>query len=305
MFGYIKPYVPELTVAEYETYRAVYCGLCRSMGRATGQLSRFTLSYDFAFLAIFRMALKRVPAVFDRGGCAAHPLGKRLYIKDNSELEFCARACAVLTNGKIDDDIRDEKGLRRSAVKIASPVARSFERRAGEDASALSALVKSKLGELAEIEKSECDSFDAVCAPSAEMLGGLFSYGLDERQGRIAEVLGQSVGKFIYAADAADDISDDLKNEKYNPLTFIYKNPVEYNNEKKKYVLKKQVSEELYTALGLEINRAASVLDYMDFEGNAVFKGILQNILTLGMRAEARRVLFGSGENENPMKHRI
>ena len=47
MFGYVMPYVPTLQVQEYELYRAVYCGLCREMGRITGQASRLTLSYDF------------------------------------------------------------------------------------------------------------------------------------------------------------------------------------------------------------------------------------------------------------------
>ena len=47
MFGYIKPHSPELKVREDAYYRGVYCGLCRAMGRCTGCLSRFTLSYDF------------------------------------------------------------------------------------------------------------------------------------------------------------------------------------------------------------------------------------------------------------------
>ena len=59
MFGYVKPYVPALTVAEYEAYRGAYCGLCRTMGHLTGQISRMTLNYDFAFLAIFRLAAFR------------------------------------------------------------------------------------------------------------------------------------------------------------------------------------------------------------------------------------------------------
>ena len=57
MFGYVKTHNPELRVAEYEYYRAAYCGLCRSMGKCTGQCSRMTLSYDFAFLALIRLAL--------------------------------------------------------------------------------------------------------------------------------------------------------------------------------------------------------------------------------------------------------
>ena len=52
MFGYIRPFYSELRIREYHYYRGVYCGLCRAQGRCTGQCSRMTLSYDFAFLAL-------------------------------------------------------------------------------------------------------------------------------------------------------------------------------------------------------------------------------------------------------------
>ena len=58
MYGYIKAYAPELKVREQEYYRAVYCGLCRTMGKCTGQCSRLTLSCDVTFLALLRLLLE-------------------------------------------------------------------------------------------------------------------------------------------------------------------------------------------------------------------------------------------------------
>ena len=58
MFGYIKPYKPELKVKEFDTYQAVYCGLCRQLGEAFGPFAKLTLSYDFTFLAMAAMALR-------------------------------------------------------------------------------------------------------------------------------------------------------------------------------------------------------------------------------------------------------
>ena len=55
MFGYVKPVPAELLVKEYEFYRATYCGICRSMKKHTGSLSKVTLSYDSVFLALVRM----------------------------------------------------------------------------------------------------------------------------------------------------------------------------------------------------------------------------------------------------------
>ena len=59
MFGYVREYPPELKLKHHVFYRAVYCGVCKSMGHCTGFCSRATLSYDMVFLALVRMALER------------------------------------------------------------------------------------------------------------------------------------------------------------------------------------------------------------------------------------------------------
>ena len=56
MFGYVKACPPQLRLCEWEAYRGVYCGLCRAQGSCTGQCSRLTLRYDFAFMALVRTA---------------------------------------------------------------------------------------------------------------------------------------------------------------------------------------------------------------------------------------------------------
>ena len=81
MFGYVRIDKPELLVKEYEAYRGVYCGLCRSMGKCTGCLSRMTLSYDFTFLLVFRTAVTGTRPEFELRRCAAHPTKKRPMLK--------------------------------------------------------------------------------------------------------------------------------------------------------------------------------------------------------------------------------
>lgn len=49
MFGYVKVCKPELKVREYEEYKAVYCTLCRVIGKEYGQTSRALLNYDATF----------------------------------------------------------------------------------------------------------------------------------------------------------------------------------------------------------------------------------------------------------------
>ena len=76
MFGYVRVDKPELKVKEYEMYKAVYCSLCKSLGKHYGILSRFTLSYDFTFLALLNMSLKDGCNIIEQKRCAFNPLKK-------------------------------------------------------------------------------------------------------------------------------------------------------------------------------------------------------------------------------------
>ena len=58
MFGYVRIAKGELRVWEYETYKTVYCSLCRRLGKTYGVFARLTLSYDFTFLAVLALSLK-------------------------------------------------------------------------------------------------------------------------------------------------------------------------------------------------------------------------------------------------------
>lgn len=49
MFGYVRPNRDELKVRELRDYEALYCGLCRALGRRHGFFARFFLNYDFTF----------------------------------------------------------------------------------------------------------------------------------------------------------------------------------------------------------------------------------------------------------------
>ena len=57
MFGYLQIEKEELLVKEFETYKAVYCGLCKQMGKDYSFLTRLTLSYDCTFYAMLLMSL--------------------------------------------------------------------------------------------------------------------------------------------------------------------------------------------------------------------------------------------------------
>ncbi len=78
MFGYVRPYTPELLVREYTQYKAVYCQLCRVLGQEYGPLARFSLSYDCAFYALLALSVQRAGRGAAQALCVQSPQGLHL-----------------------------------------------------------------------------------------------------------------------------------------------------------------------------------------------------------------------------------
>ena len=290
MFGYVKTYTPELKVAEYEYYRAAYCGLCRSMGKCTGQCSRMTLSYDFAFLALIRLALTKEEISFERSRCIAHPLRRRKMMKTNEQLNYCAYAAALLSYHKLADDISDERGAKRALAVLSRPILSGGRRKALKrgDYSELDRTVSEKLSELTAFERSGEASVDTPAAIFGDILSKITSFGLVGNEAAIARKIGWHVGRWIYIADAIDDHTEDVEKNRYNPLALLYGKEL---SDKEKNLLD--------TALKNELCDAESALDLIDFEDNKTLENIIRNIFYLGMPHTVKRVLSGEDSDEN------
>ena len=44
MFGYVRPDTPYLYVKDQTLYEALYCGVCKGIGKTCGQMARLGLS---------------------------------------------------------------------------------------------------------------------------------------------------------------------------------------------------------------------------------------------------------------------
>ena len=112
MFGYIVVHQPELKVREYETYRAAYCGLCRSLKNRHGRLGQMTLSFDMTFLALLLSGLYEPETASGCGRCLAHPMQKHHYLS-NPYYDYAADMNLLLTYYKCLDDWQDERKFTR------------------------------------------------------------------------------------------------------------------------------------------------------------------------------------------------
>lgn len=285
MFGYIKPQKSELRVREHECYKAVYCGLCRSMGKTCGRAFCGTLSYDFAFLAVIRMTLSGITPQFEKKRCAAHPFHKRPAVKNNESLEYCSAAAALLSYGKCRDDISDEKGFVRLRARLALPFfarARKKALKRFPEMAEMDARIASLLSQMSEIER------DKENEPSADRLGEIFglilseimSFGLEGREKITAAALGKAVGHWLYLADAADDLEDDARRGRFNPFLRMF-GQGGFTDK-----VRRGVSDAMIAIL-MDGEKAVDLIDFKIAE----FSEITKNILYLGMPAEAQKIL--------------
>ena len=272
MFGYIRIAKPELKVKEYEMYKAVYCSLCKKLGKSYGFLSRLTLSYDFTFLSLLNMSLKDGCNAFERKRCAFNPFKKCNYCKTEDELDMPAAAAMIMMYYKILDNIADEKGFKKLGFLVIKPIFKSAFKKASTQYPQIGEIVSLYISSQSALEEQNCQSVDAAADPTAKVLSEIFGLCSDsDSQKRVLRRLGYCMGRYIYLLDAACDLEKDKKQGSYNVLK-AFENGVE------------KVKSQLYTA----INEAGLAFELLDIKK---YKSILGNIIYLGLEDTFKKEL--------------
>ncbi len=270
MFGYIRAERNELRVRELETYKAVYCSLCKKLGKSYGVLSRLTLSYDFTFLALLSMSVEDNCVTFERKRCPFNPLKKCNYCKDLSALDMPAAAAMIMMYYKLLDNINDENGIKRLGFWLLKPLFGRARKKAAGLYPQIEQIVADYIAAQGALEKENCRSLDMAADPTARAMAELFMLcSVEESQKRVLNRLGYCIGRYIYLLDAACDFFDDLDNGSYNVLK---DGSGEYATD---YPLNR-VREQLYFCIN-EAGRAFELLNIKKY------KSILGNIIYLGL----------------------
>ena len=282
MFGYIRAEKSELKVKEFEMYKAVYCSLCRTLGKYYGVLSRFTLSYDFTFLALLNMSLKDGCDCIERKRCTFNPLKKCNYCKSDEDLKMPSAAAMIMLYYKIKDNIADEKGFKKLGYALLLPIFSSAHKKAAKFYPEIEDAVSQYIEEQNKLEAENCDSIDKACDPTAKVLSKILMLcSNDEMEKRVLERLGYCLGRYIYLLDAACDLGEDIKNKRYNVLSFNATDNI------KEYV-KEKTSPQLYFC----INEATKAFELLNIKK---YKTILGNILYLGLEETFKKELENEG----------
>ena len=277
MFGYVRPLLSRLTGGEKELYNAAYCGLCHTMGRRYGFLSRFTLNYDFTFLAILLAGDQSVPEICRRK-CPAHPLRRKKGCVEMSGLDTAADESMILTWHKLCDDVVDKGFWAGLPARAACLLFRGAYRRAADRCPVFDRRVREQLGRLRDLEQARSPSIDRTADAFALILEAAAPESGDEARDRVLGQLLYHVGRWIYLADAWDDLADDRAHGSYNPLDLRFEGRPEDHIE------------QLRTTMTHSLKLSISAYHLAGFGG---WSGILENILYLGLPTVQEAVLAG------------
>ncbi len=266
MFGYVMAHKPELKMKEYETYKAIYCSLCKKLGKSYGILSRFTLSYDFTFLALLNMSLLDGCDGFVQKRCAFNPLKKCNYCKNDTAIDMPAAAAMIMLYYKICDNIADERGFKKLGYLCLKPIFSRAHKKAAKQYPNIETAVNEYITAQNSLEAENCCSIDKAADPTAKVMEKILSLcSEDDAQKRVLSRMGYCLGRYIYLLDAVCDLPDDIKKGSYN----VFKNIADED-------IKNRIKQQLYFC----VNECAKAFELLDVRK---YKSILGNIIYLGL----------------------
>ncbi|RKL62519.1 hypothetical protein DXT63_10805 [Thermoanaerobacteraceae bacterium SP2] len=305
MFGYIKPYKPEMKIKEYEVFKAYYCGLCKELGKRYGLFSRFSLNYEHTFLAIVLSALSDESIDMKLEPCIAHPFGKRPVIKNNEYIAYAADMNILLTYYKFQDMKKDEKKFPGTFGSLA--FYNQFKKARSKYPEKAFA-IEQNLRALDALERERCASIDKAAEPFANLMKEILPYpGMKFEESIVPDLehIAYNLGRFIYIIDAYDDIEKDMKNRSYNPILLQFGKQLKNNEggDPGGSFFRGSAKEEAKEWVCFNLTFTLSLIDRsfekLEFKKN---RGIIENVVKIGLYKELERIMKGDKKCKTRMK---
>lgn len=289
MFGYVRPFKPEMLVKEFELYKSVYCGLCRQLGSDYSIFARSILSYDCTFLALVCAGLGNEKLSFNvsHKRCTCNPLKKCSYCSSvNNSLELAAAFSVISFYYKLKDTVRDENLFKGFFARLLMLLTSRVHKKAMKNYTQIDTIVSDMLEKQFAAEEFENCSVDRAAHPTAVMLSELMKTLSDsEAEELVYSQFGYFLGRWVYIIDAADDFDKDKSKKSFNPIVNKFPGSSMNDKEVQSYCngLLNQTMAQLIAAYNLmEIKRFSSIIDH---------------IIKVGMPEMQRKVIFDRTDN--------
>jgi hypothetical protein len=225
------------------------------------------------------MALSEENVCVEKKRCPYNLKKKNCACADNSYTFVCS-AFGLLTYGKLLDDIKDEKGFKRFCKKAVKPIFAHIERKS-DNFTGLKEIINNGLAATEITENENCQSLDKAADGFASLMKDISAYGFEGEKKLIAENCGYHIGRFIYIADALDDVEDDEKSGNYNPLL------AKYGSVEKALENIETIKETLFDSLNAFSHSYALTAK----QPLVVFDRLIFNIVELGGRNAVARII--------------
>ena len=277
MFGYVKTDLPNMYVKDTVLYKAMYCGLCKGIGRTCGQKARFLLNYDLTFLSVFLHNLCNRDVEIKKERCVVHHIVKRPVALPDDLTDRIAYLNVILARYKLSDDVIDGgKGrLKRAFFNGAYKKAKNRE-------PVLDEIVKTRYEELLGYERACSDSVDIVADPFGNMMKDVIKELAGEYADENVLTLSYDLGKWIYLIDALDDFDKDKKKKEFN----VFINA--YGDVNTKEELIKEKGGELSAIFGGVLSEIYELTEKIGYRFN---HDLISNVLRRGLTAETKRIM--------------
>jgi len=213
VFGYVLTNCKALTEEQRSRFRSLYCGMCETMKRRYGNLERLTLSYDMTFLALVLSALYEPDEITGKTRCAAHPFKAHDYVL-TPVMEYAVDMNVALAYHKCRDNWQDDKN---PAYAAAAGLLKGAYLRAKSHQPEKCRIIEEWMEGIAAYEASDRVEIDPPMNMTGRMMGMIFRWKDDIWADSLSR-MGDALGRFIYFMDAYDDLSADVKRNKFNPL---------------------------------------------------------------------------------------
>lgn len=213
MFGYVIVNKGDMKFKEFDRYHSFYCGLCRSLKEKYGMLGQISLSYDMTFLVMLLSSLYEPETTEGGTKCIAHPFEKHP-TRRNIFSDYGADMNVLFTYYKCLDDWQDDRKVTRLAYsKLMKKSYRKISSDYAEKVKKIDELMRAFSAE----EKRGSEDIDKLSGLFGDVMGEMFAVRKDEWEESL-RLLGRYLGKYIYLLDAYEDIDDDQKSGRFNPL---------------------------------------------------------------------------------------
>ncbi len=290
MFGYVRAHKSEMRMKDYEAYRGVYCTLCRRLGKSFGPLARFTLNYDFTFLAVLMLAMSEECPRMKPGRCVFNPLVRCASCTGGKEpIDRSAAIAMCMLYYKLKDDLEDRGFFRSFPTRLIYPLFASARKKAAALVPEADEVMREMVHRQRQVEQSQDPSLDSAAEPTAWALSQIFTLEVapekGEAQRRVLERLGYCLGRWIYLVDALQDMEKDRKHGEFNP--YLSRVSVDFSDPDALIQAKK----EWLPGLNVCISEVCAAFELLEIHH---FREILHNIVYYGLEQVQTSVANGT-----------